>query len=87
MKIDVYVNWDERKVCDYENFIKEKQNEVNNYFDDLAGEWLDVHYTSLELFNLTDSDKEAVKQKMENEFLQDAIDNTDYQWEIVTIEI
>lgn len=88
MKVNVYVNWNEQKVYDYEAFLEEMQNEVDNYYDDWAGEWLDEHYTGLELFNLTDSEKEEIEEKMKEELLQGTIDdNLGYHWTVETIEI
>ena len=88
MKVNVYVNWNEQKVYDYEAFLEEMQNEVDNYYDDWAEEWLDEHYGSLELFNLTDSEKEEIENRIKDELIQDvANDRIGYEWDIKTIEI
>lgn len=88
MKVNVYVNWEEYKVCDYEGFLREMQDEVDNYYNDWAEEWLDEHYTALQLFELSDDEKTEIEQKMKEDLLQGTIeDNLGYHWTVETIEI
>lgn len=88
MKVNVYVNWYEQKVCNEEDFLEEMQDEVDNNFNDWAEEWLNEHYTAWELFTLSDSEKEEVEDKMKEDLLQGTIDDCmGREWEVTTIEI
>ena len=88
MKVNVYVNWNEQKVCSYEDFLDEIQKEVDNNFDEWLEDWLDEHYTKYDLFYLTDSEKEGMEEKIKAEMIQDTMnDRIGYEWEMRTIEI
>ena len=88
MKVNVYVNWNEQKICDHEGFLEKMQDEVDNYYDDWSEEWLSEHYTYWELFVLSDDEKTEVEQRMKEELLEATInEHIGFDWEVATIEI
>ena len=88
MKINIYINWEERKVCTYEDFVEAITKEAEENLDEWGEEWLYSHYTSWGLFNLQDSEKAEIEQKMKDDFILDAIsDRINHEWDVVRIEI
>lgn len=88
MKVNVYVNWNEQKVCNEEDFLEEMRIEVENNFNEWAEDWLNEHYNAYDLFYLTDSEKEEIEEKIREDLLQGNIESTiGYEWEVATIEI
>ena len=88
MKINIYVNWEERKISTYEDFIEAVIEEVEENLDEWGENWFDEHYTNWELFNLQDSEKTEIEQKMKDELIRDIFnDHTAREWDIVKIEI
>lgn len=88
MKVNVYVNWNEQRICNEEDFLEEMRNEVNDNLNEWANDWLNEEYTAYDLFYLTDSEKEEIEEKMKQELLEATIDNhLTYDWEVATIEI
>lgn len=70
MKVIVYVNWKERKVYSESEYEEEISLRVEKFCADDTNfkEWLDMHYDSLELYNLEGNQKEEVRKA----FLKDA---------------
>lgn len=88
MKVNVYVNWNEQRICNEEDFLEEMRNEVNDNLNEWANDWLNEEYTAYDLFYLTDSEKEEIEEKMKQELLEATIENhIGYEWEVATIEI
>ena len=88
MIINIYVNWEERKIYTYEDFVKAITKEVEENLDDWGEEWLWSNYTSWELFNLQDSEKAEIEQEMKDELIQDTInDCINYEWDVIRIKI
>ena len=62
MKVNIYVNWNEQKVYNEEDFLEEMQNEVNDNFNEWSSDWLNEEYTAYDLFYLTDSEKKEIEE-------------------------
>lgn len=88
MKVNIYVNWNEQKLYNEEDFLEEMRNEVNDNFNEWSSDWLNEEYTAYDLFYLTDSEKKEIEEKMKEELLEGTIDNhIGYEWEKVIIDI
>ena len=64
MKVTVYVNWNERKVFSEDGYKEEINRRAEDFCadDDNFEEWLDRNYTSLELYNLKDNQKNELRK-------------------------
>lgn len=88
MKINIYVNWEERKVCTGEEYLEAVTEKVEENLEEWGEIWFDEHYTNWELFNLQDSEKGEIEQKMKDELVRETFnDYIDYKWDIVKVEI
>ena len=88
MKVNVYVNWEDRKVYTEEEYLNAIAEEVEENLDEWGETWLEEHYDTWELFNLQDSEKDEIEQKMKDELIHDTFnDRLSYEWEVKTIDI
>lgn len=88
MKVNIYVNWKEEKVCTEEQYLEAITEEVEENLEEWGETWLEEHYDTWELFNLQDSEKDEIEEKMKDELIQDTFnDRLGYEWEVKTIEI
>lgn len=88
MIINIYINWEERKVYNEEEYLEAITKEVEENLDDWGEEWFYNNYTSWELFNLQDSEKAEIEQKMKDELVRDTFNEyISYKWDVVRIEI
>lgn len=88
MIIDIYINWEERKVYSEQEYIDAVIEEVEENLSEWGETWLEEHYSTWELFNLQDSEKAEIEQKMKDELVSDTFnDHIGYEWDVVRIEI
>lgn len=88
MKVNIYVNWKEEKVCTEEEYLEVITEEVEANFEDWGETWLEEHYSTWELFNLQESEKLNIEEQMKDELVSDTFnDRLGYEWEIKTIDI
>ena len=88
MIINIYINWEERKVYNEEEYLEVVTEEVEKNLDEWGEEWLCIHYTNWGLFNLQDSEKAEIEQKMKDELVRYTFNyHIAYDYNIVRIEI
>ena len=88
MIIDIYINWEEHKVYSEQEYIDAVIEEVEENLSEWGETWLEEHYSTWELFNLQDSEKGEIEQKMKDELVRDIFnDYMNHEWDIVKVEI
>lgn len=88
MKVNIYINWEERKVCTYEDFVEAIAKEVEENLNEWGETWLEEHYSTWELFNLQESEKLNIEEQMKDELVSDTFnDHMGHEWDVVRIEI
>ena len=88
MKVNIYVNWEERKVYSGQEYIDAVIEEVEENLSKWGETWLEEHYSTWELFNLQESEKLNIEEQMKDELVSYAInERTNSEWDIIKVEI
>ena len=96
MKIKVYVDWRNEEILsekDYKEFKERKVKEMaDDYFEDdyaLDGFLDNGDYTYVGIFQMTDEEKEKVKEKWRAQCKADAEENfaEEYDYEVIEMEV
>lgn len=94
MKIKIYVDWKHEEILsekDYKEFKDRKVNEIaDDYFEDpyeLNEFFGDNDYTYVDIFKMTDEEKEAVKEKWKAHCKESAEETFADEWGYEEIEM
>lgn len=78
----VYVNWSDRRIISEEDFRERVAKDFDHgEYDDCFSDYLDDHYTTLELFDLCDDDKDSICDDFRDDFIEDIMDNGDDEFD------
>lgn len=88
MIIDIYINWEERKVYSEQEYIDAVIEEVEENLNEWGETWLEEHYNTWELFNLQESEKLNIEEQMKDELVSDTFnEHIGYEWDVIRIKI
>lgn len=88
MKVNVYVNWNTKEICSEYEIPKKVNSLVEEYMEsEPFNDFLNCNFTAAELFDLTDEEKERIKQEARITFLGEITDDISRNWNRVIIEL
>jgi hypothetical protein len=89
MKVTVFVLWSENRILTEAEFEKEVEFETLERFEDLDffDEWLDRNFDSSEIFNFTESEKNAQRNRYREYCREEARMVSLEEYEAVELEI
>ena len=87
MKVNVYVNWNTREICSEYEMLKKVDSLVEEYMEgEHFDDFLFYNFSASAIFDLTDEEKERIKEEARTTFLEEIIDDINNNWNRVTIE-
>lgn len=88
MKVNAYVNWDTREICSEYEMSKKVNSLVEEYMESKPFNYfLNCNFTAIEIFDLTDEEKERIKEEARTTFLEEITDDISRNWNRVIIEL
>lgn len=88
MEINVYVNWNTKEICSEYEMPKKVNSLVEEYMEsEPFNDFLNCNFTAIEIFDLTDEEKERIEKEARITFLEEIIDDINNNWNRVTIEL
>lgn len=89
MKVKVYVDWNEHKIYSEKEVRAREKKIAGSYFDDEDGfsDWLDENFSGIEIFKMTEDDKEAAKNSYKDACRDWAQEATNNDFESEEIEV
>ena len=87
MKVNAYVNWNTREICTEYEMSKKVNSLVEEYMEgEPFNDFLNCNFTAIEIFDLTDEEKERVEREARITFLKEITDDIGRNWNRVIIE-
>ena len=88
MKVNAYVNWNTREICGDDEMSKKVNSLVEEYMEgEPFNDFLNCNFTAIELFDLTDEEKERIEKEARTTFLEEIIDDINNNWSRIIIEL
>ena len=88
MKVNAYVNWNTREICSDDEMSKKVNSLVEEYMEgEPFNDFLNCNVTAIELFDLTDEEKERIEEEARTTFLEEIIDDINNNWSRIIIEL
>ena len=88
MKVNAYVNWNAREICSEYEMSKKVNSLVEEYMEgEPFNDFLNCNFTAIEIFDLTDEEKERIKKEARITFLEQITDDIGRNWNRVIIEL
>lgn len=89
MKVKVYVNWYSREVINEKEFKKKVEESTEDYKGDeyFFAEWLDAHYSAVEIWNLNEEQRKEVRSNFLIECEKLGLKDICNEWEEDEIEV
>ena len=88
MEINVYVNWNTKEICSEYKITKKVNSLVEEYMEsEPFNDFLNCNFTAIEIFDLTDEEKERIKEEARITFLEEITDDIGRNWNRVIIEL
>lgn len=88
MKVSAYVNWNTREICNEYEMSKKVNSLVEEYMEgEPFNDFLNCNFTAIEIFDLTDEEKERIKEEARITFLEEITDDISRNWNIIIIEL
>ena len=88
MKVNAYVNWNTREICSEYEMSKKINSLVEDYMaSEPFNDFLNCNFTAIEIFDLTDEEKERIEKEARITFLEEITYDINNNWNRVTIEL
>ena len=88
MKVNAYVNWNTREICSDDEMSKKVNSLVEEYMEgEPFNDFLNCNFTAIEIFDLTDEEKERIKKEARITFLEEIADDIGRNWNRIIIEL
>lgn len=88
MKVNAYVNWNTREICSEYEMSKKVNSLVEEYMkNEPFNDFLNCNFTAIEIFDLTDEEKERIEKEARTTFLEEIAYDIGNNWNRVTIEL
>ena len=88
MKVNAYVNWNTKKICSEYEISKKVNSLVEEYMEsEPFNDFLNCNFTAIEIFDLTDEEKERIKKEARITFLEEITDDIGRNWNRIIIEL
>ena len=88
MKVNAYVNWNTREICSECELSKKINSLVEEYMEgEPFNYFLNCNFTAIEIFDLTDEEKERIEKEARITFLEEITDDIGRNWNRVIIEL
>ena len=89
MKIEIYVNWDEKEILQPEDYKARMGQLINEYKQDKNEFLFEVlsDYTDIEIYNLSKEERNKIEELTEARICRRVKQDMEEDWEKITIEI